>query len=246
MPMRKYRRKQRKYKKRTARQLASKGIFKAGTTTLQKELIVADRSVVKLRYLNVDNPQIPANALLPYSTITLIANGLWDVSPLVASSAIPGFSEWGNFYESYRAISIHIKATFVNNLNFPQYCFIYVPGRSAPTPVSWTDFRQTKGNQYCKMALMQATGNNGTTRTLSMFVPFADLIGNKQLYRSNLNYEGQTAGGVASGNNPGIPINLICGILSLNGSGTVTNPTTMDLQLTWNVEFYNRLPAFSP
>jgi len=231
----------RKGVKRTARRMAAHGRFKQPTTMYAKELICADRAVVKLRYLNVDNFEIPDSALNAFSVVNYNLNGLFDVSPSLGSKVVPGFEEWGLFYNSYRAIGCHVKVTVVNGSNFPQYCQI-----SALNPDnfsgSWDIIRSRRANQYTKTKLMQGTGNNGTIQSMSMYVPFSDLVGSSYLYRGNLNYEGHTTGGVLPGANPVILFPLEIAVLAFTPTvGASVVACKYNMELTWDVEFYNRI-----
>jgi len=49
----------------------------------------------------------------------LFPTNAYDVDPLFASSAMPGFAEWGAMYRSYRTLSSKIKIDFANMCTYP-------------------------------------------------------------------------------------------------------------------------------
>jgi len=83
---------------------------------LPKVTILPSNIQTKCKFvqLNVIN-----NAGAAKASNTFYVNGLYDVDPLLASTAIPGFSEMMDLYQNYRVIGGEVKARVTNNEAFP-------------------------------------------------------------------------------------------------------------------------------
>lgn len=233
-----YRKKNTMLKKK--KRYIKRGVYRAPTTMYTKELICADRCVVPLRYISIDEYALPAQPLLPLSTSLYNLNGLFDISPTLGSTDIPGFTAWSGFYSSYRAISANIRCTFFNTSNFVQYAMLVVLPNTSGAPTTWQGWMEQRGNQYSRFTTLEPVGSN-VSKTIRMKVPFSDLIGNAYLYKSNLNYEGRTVGNIAGGANPGLIQQLYLVTLSFTPAGLLANSTPYNMTIDYEVEYYNRI-----
>jgi hypothetical protein len=78
--------------------------------------IVPPSLVTKLKYIV---SRILNNAGFNTASIQLNANGVFDVDPSLASTAVPGFAEYATLYNKYRVKKVRSTCTFVNREAFP-------------------------------------------------------------------------------------------------------------------------------
>lgn len=213
--------------------------FGKPTTVNQKELIIADRSIVKLRYISVDDPTLNPSAVLPYTFKEWRLNGLYDIDPALASSAITGFTPWGVFYQNYRAIRAYIKVTVINPYATPIYFIMAVFNPNDILPINWSEWMQTRAQQYSKIAVLE--GNNArSSRTITMSVPFADILGNRREYTSDTSFSGTTATSISGGANPGNIFPLYIVALNFDGASALPTQIPYRMEITYSVEFFTR------
>lgn len=201
-------------------------------------LIMFDKFYTNLRFINVDTPVLPTS-LTAVTSKRYTLNGLWDPDPAIATTDVPGFTNLGRMWSQYRALRFNIKCNFMNLTTFPIYCMLYVHTQDDSfLPTTWADYMELRGNQNVAFGLMEQSGSNAST-TLTMRKHFGDVIGNRQLYRSNLNYEGQTASDDVGGANPtkAIHLDVIC--LSYTSTGTFGGTTPFHLEIEWRVMFHD-------
>lgn len=73
--------------------------------------VIPDRVLVKMKYLSTS----PLTAVASDTASRQFrANGIYDVDPALASTAIAGFAEWMAFYGSYRVIATEVDCEFIN------------------------------------------------------------------------------------------------------------------------------------
>jgi len=222
----------------------SKRLYKPPSLMRSKQLVTADRFMTMLRYVNTDTQVLP-------STITSVTNkdyflnGLYDVDPGFATAAIPGFVEIGNLYNAYRAIWVDIKVTVANPYPTPIYFGIVALNSDGIIPASWSSYQEQEGNKYNRQVLMGPNSGGNDVKTLRMRVNFSQLLGDRNLYQSNLNYRGVTPAGINPGSNPimKFPLEIYC----LNYISSAPLPVTIPFhcKFTYCVEFFERINVAS-
>lgn len=79
--------------------------------------VIPNKLVTRLKYI------ISGNALLNagFNTVSrqMNANGVYDVDPALASTAVPGFTEFSGLYLKYRVLKTKSTCTFINREAFP-------------------------------------------------------------------------------------------------------------------------------
>jgi len=100
-------------------------VFKSATPGV----VVPEISYVKLHYFAQYTIN---NATLKYADNRFVMNGVYDVDPLVGSTAIAGFSELAAFYQSYRALKCTVRVDFSNLEAFPVNVYM-LPSRNPST-----------------------------------------------------------------------------------------------------------------
>jgi len=98
---------------------------------------------------------------------------VYDVDPLLASTAVPGLAEWGSIYRFYRTRSSEVAVTFVNKESFPVTCYIcpinYDPGANSLNYLDYFSNTLSKvraiggngGNNVCDLSSSETTADFG-------------------------------------------------------------------------------------
>lgn len=113
---------QRKFKnKQKGRSNANTGTFDTHSKGNETKLILfkditPPSLVTKLKY--IVNRQL-SNVGFNTASIQLNANGVYDVDPSLASTAVPGFNEFATLYNKYRVKKVRSTCTFVNREAVP-------------------------------------------------------------------------------------------------------------------------------
>jgi hypothetical protein len=89
-----------------------------GYMQIPKPLYAPRSLVVTLPYLDATAPN-RNNAGIGFLSWRYRINSAYDPDPLVLSGAIPGFTEWAAFYQSYRVLKIDYDITVANKEAFP-------------------------------------------------------------------------------------------------------------------------------
>lgn len=198
-------------------------------------LIAPARMLTRFRYIGIDTAQLPLSG----TTVTYLSyhlNGLYDVSPAALSTNIPGFDGWGTIYSNYRALDCTITASLYNPDVIPIYFGILAQSPDTPfAPVSWSSWREMWGNKYCKQVFLGGKGSANDTATLRMKVDFGQMLGDKKLYSSNLNYRGEIAS-----TNPNQIFPLYVFALTSDASTPFSGQIPVSVNIEWNVLLTNR------
>lgn len=217
-----------------------------GKATLQKQLIIDDRQLVTLKYVDTSTMlmSIPiASALSQINTYSL--NGLYDVNTALASTAIPGFIEWGTFYRHYRVRAVKITCLAVAE-NAGANCGIIMhaqaPDANVPLFSSWTSIREMESNPYTRNAIVGNTNMN-VTQKMSMYIDLGKLNGNRLNYETDTDFAGNMQTVVSSGTNPARQPVLKIIAFKTDGAlaGAAFNAAVIDLQIKFYTELYDRL-----
>lgn len=157
--------------------------------------IVAPRTRVTLRF---QKTVTISNSTLFTANQFFTPTFLYDVDPVIGSTAVPGFTEYAAFYRQYVLISSRCTFRVMNNEAFPLLAFI-VPTNGAPTANQSlsTTFTQLAQPVCVTKAIGAVTGNGiGTLvheyRT-SNFAGAHDVTGDPA-------YFGATSGGSPTNN----------------------------------------------
>lgn len=219
----------------------SRRLYKPPTVMRSSQLICADRFLTNLRFLNVDTYQLPAEAISPVTFYKFNLNGLWDMDPLLGSSVISGFTEIGALYNSYRAVYADVSCTFVNNQTLGIYVGVSAFNEDQNVPVSWAAWTSLEGQPYTRQFFLGPNSGGKDTVTLKMRVNFSQLLGDRNLYQSNLNFKGETAGGLSTGSNPFSIFPLY--VYAMNPTPSVAFNSTLPfrLKIKYRTEFFDRI-----
>jgi len=151
-------------------------------------------------------------------------NNLYDIDPSVASAAIPGFTEWMNFYSNYRVIRARCKYTWVSRESA-------ITG--ALTCVCWSNQTVSAnalnlpyyGNPNMPVRIVAAASSTpGAQNMINQVKRMDEISGDIQCYTES-GYTG------SSGSGPVTNLNCIVGV-TLEAQGT-----TMTLGLAVRIEF---------
>jgi len=192
--------------------------------SLVKYLICPPTMRVKLKYI-VNS--IMNRAGTAKGSRTWSCNGLYDVDPLLGSTAIAGFTEWSSLYATNRVISCHVKGHIANLEAFPVLVSeAYVPATVAANAFAPVNY----GNKFVKNHLLSAAG--GLDRvTLNNKVNMAALFGST-VYWGDLT---QFCGTVST--NPQTLLSYVLGFSS--NSPLFVNGLSLFFEMEFEAEFFN-------
>lgn len=213
----------RKFGKRSRRKRAGKKI----------PLITPFNHFVKLRYIDTDTMSM-GTTLGTYDIKGWRMNSAYDVNQQIGSTAMPGFSEWAAFYTTYRVMAGKIKVTLVNTTTTPVYFGMYWDPSNTVTS-SWSGVMHTKGNMGSKQVLLNVATAGGNKTTLTSFMKYSKLYGNKW------SVEGSDAFGAVTSANPATT--LFAGVYVASDDGISVLPTgtfPLACEITLWVKFYDR------
>lgn len=123
----------------------------------------------------------------------------YDIDPIVASTAMPGFTEAGGLYRFYRVPRFKVEVHVANKETFPTVVWV-CPGNFDPT-ANTANFQYYLSSRNSKKAYLGGNqGNNRCTLTL----PWTEVSAFGGASTSGMqidNYCGRTDGSVLPGNN---------------------------------------------
>lgn len=137
--------------------------------------IIPPSLVTRLRYIvnrNINNAGIQA------ASIQLNANGVYDVDPSLASTAVPGFNEFAALYQKYRVLKVKTSCTFVNREAFPILCNLGFDRSFYAANAKVLAFYESE-NQKTQI-LPSAQSSVGPSNTLSMSKTSMEMIGDME------------------------------------------------------------------
>ena len=158
----------------------------------QNQLVIADKQFIKLKYVDVTTPVLSIPLAGAVSSPNIYAlNGLFDVNGSIASTAIAGFTEWGQFYTKYRVKACKIDCDLLTETASANIGFLFhvQPAAAAPpTFTSWQAIREFQGNPYTTSGVLGITEGQSRAR-ISKYVDCSKLQGGKE-YDIDENYVG--------------------------------------------------------
>jgi hypothetical protein len=189
-------------------------------------VIMPDRMYTKLRFYGLGAISIVASVGLG---ARYRPSAAYDVDPVAASTATPGFSEFSSFYNNYRVTCSRATIRFVNPSAAVGAQVVLCPlnadpGASvaSPTVAAWVS------NPYAKTKLLGCGGSK--SETLSCFMSTEKIYGSKMVYNDD-NFSSLVST---------VPVNNWywgLGVL-IPSIGTVS--ITTDIIIEMGIEFYSR------
>lgn len=201
------------------------------TVVKQPGVIVSDRTFVRLNYLDSTSTKL-SSAGNTYGYIRYYANGLYDVNPLLLTSAVPGFNEMMALYENYRVRGCLLKLTFTNQEAVPSIVLVWPTDQDQTTSVNYQYLQEMVGNAYARYKAVSAKG--GMDRgVLKLYISFKKLLGTTNILTSP-DYTG------TSTTNPSKLMYFNIGAYTMDGSAYTSNSLPFEARLTFYTEFFNR------
>lgn len=110
----------------------------------------------------------------------LFPTNAYDVDPLFASTAMPGFSEWGLLYRSYRTLSSKISVEFSNMSAYPMAIVLGPANYDYITSWSASNFTSLSSQPTSKNGVLSAVGgqDRATLRCSARTNQFAGVMSN--------------------------------------------------------------------
>jgi hypothetical protein len=98
--------------------------------------------------LNYDKILVLNNLGNAYANVRFIPAGVYDVDPVLGSTAVPGFTELMTLYRAYRTLKSSIFVSYANQDVFPTIAYLlpmnYDPGQNSAIPGTLIAQRVTK------------------------------------------------------------------------------------------------------
>lgn len=158
------------------------------------------------------------------------ANGIYDVDPAVASTAVPGFAEWITFYQRYRVLKVRSSCKYSNSEAFA------VVVNLGFEPVFYAANAKTQAyyEGSCQKNDLLPVQSRVVGRPLSMTKRTVDVVGDAMAL-NDLNYTG------TSGTNPASLFYTSISATSVTGAFfTVGNGVAIRWEIFFDVEFFER------
>jgi len=160
--------------------------------------------IVKLRW---DFNKTINNVGTLKASISFNANGIYDIDPALASTAMAGFVEWHAFYQTNRVLRSRMRAYVSNTETQPiQVVFLWVPSAVAANAFAPNMY----GNRWAKEILLAPKGGIDT-KPVNHAIEIAELFGADYVYGDLENFCG------TSGSNPVTLANFCIGIQPVTG-----------------------------
>jgi len=168
------------------------------------------------------------NAGVTHANVRYVPTYAYDIDPLLASTAMPGFTEWGAIYRFYRTVASQLKCTFSNKETFPVTTCI-CPVNFDPT-ANTASFANYFSSRLGKTAAAGPLTGNGVNVLENQFTT-ADIGGVASLQTLD-SYCAQTSGAAPPGNNWYWFVGVLTDGSALNAG------VFFDVALTVDVEFF--------
>jgi hypothetical protein len=218
-----------------------------GTATFQKGLIVSDRQMVTMSYVDTTTQELSillGSAISQTNIYNL--NGLYDVNQAIASTSMPGFREWGLFYRHYRVKGVKISCDVLSETNSAAIGVIMhaqPPNAAVPLFTNWLAIREFEANHWTKQCTISSFDGGAAKSHLEMYVDLGTLHGNKLSYETDSVFVGDFPSPGLSGSNPtSIPLLYIVAYKMDGQAATANfNAAVLDLRFKFYVECYDRI-----
>jgi hypothetical protein len=160
---------------------------------IPKNYLVSDAIIVDLIYF--DSTYTRVNPGSAYMSYRMRMNSIYDPDPALGTGAIPGYTEWANFFNSYRVLKFKYDLEVSNQEAFPQDVLV-CPSRS-DLGVNYVNIYDFLGNPRGKSHTISSTGGQDRCR-------FLDEIDLGQYYGNPSQYLGDDGFGGSAGGNPAV------------------------------------------
>jgi len=189
-------------------------------------LIMPDRLYTRLRFYGLGGYNLVA-ALTASSRYR--PSAAYDVDPLIASTATPGFAECAAFYSNYRVTTSTAVVRFVNPSTTVGIQAILVPLNQDPGAVPGAGvIASWPSNPYCKTKVLGCGGSKAETLSCSMSTE--KIFGSKMIY-----FDDNFASLVT-----GVPANNWWWAVAVIAPAATTAFVTVEFEINMGVEFFSR------
>lgn len=160
-------------------------------------------------------------------------NAAYDLDPILASTAMPGFAEWAAFYSFYRVVAYSYVLEVVNAQPFPLTAYVINSNNDPGT--GGTNFEAYSTANFGVRAVLPPVGTAGAKHVFKKRIRIAKIIGSEAAETDD-NYRGLVTG---------IPADLIWLAIGLR-TNSATNLLTAagvycQLALQCEIKFYGRI-----
>jgi hypothetical protein len=162
------------------------------------------------------------------ANVRFVPTFLFDVDPIVGSTSVPGFTEWGGIYRFYRVNSAAIRCSFANAQAFNVVCYVCPVNFDPGANYSGTAAQTYLSNRLSQSQVAGPLTGNGQVE-LSHRVTTAGFGGAANLLTTD-SYSAGVSGG-APGNNYYFTVGIV-------GTGTVSTGVDVEVFLDIEADFF--------
>jgi len=195
---------------------------------------VGAEKIVKLTYVDTQNKYLSvASADLAYWEYNL--NSAYDVTSSIGNTAMPGFTEWSDFYANYRVLRTKITCRFVNNDTINQIVGIAFRPiyNEAGWGTTWDNWRKLEGNAFNRATALGDENSGNDIKTLSVSMNLDKLWGDKLEYLA----DGAFSAPISA--NPGVILQGY--VYTLEGAGVSNSFSCMtEVKVDMWIRFYGK------
>jgi hypothetical protein len=185
--------------------------------------VMPDKFRTRLQYWKA----ISFNNALPTPQYFIPSNA-FDVDPALASTALPGFSEFASFYSHYRVLGAKITLEMSTTSTVAPVMLTCIATNRIQTAVSITDFVHWRSNPHGFSRTLAPTG--GPMMTVSRYFSTEAVYGSKEVL-----YESEFASAVTTG-----PVNnWYVYVVNYQFPSTGSN-TYVNITIEPDIEFFER------
>lgn len=111
-----------------------------------------------ITHLSYSKTGILTSAVTSIATQRLFPTNAYDVDPLFASTAMPGFTEWGALYRNFRTLRASIMVEFSNLEPRPVTVLLVPVNYDYGTTITQSGFSTLMSQPNCKTRMLSAVG----------------------------------------------------------------------------------------
>lgn len=182
------RRFKRRGSRRFSRRIRKRPILRRRRGRRTKQLLWPNSQLVKFRYCDTDTPSIAIAAGTSAQKVEYKINSMYDINSAIASTTVPGYTEYTQMYGTYRVLGVKIKTTFLTNSDVTTPFNVgIIMHNTQLAGIGWTDWqRYLRSNRHC----VTSTMTSQKPVTLSLYRKLGTVWGDKRQYLSNDGFSG--------------------------------------------------------
>lgn len=208
-------------------------------TNKVKQLGAADRTFVKLRYIDTYYSGLNLTAV-SYKINTYYTNNILDpaFTGVNDNAGVSYLNNYATMYNFFRVRAVKIKVDYANTSTTPMIVMTHLQDQTSPGSfVNWTAVKCFEGNKLTRTTLLSGLAGGKATTTHVLYTNLMKLTGNNVQAEGESAYAGTCYGTLAS------PLSLFRGyVIALNvQNASITTTVNTNVRLTYYTEFFSRV-----